>query len=74
MVGITVAARTILKHWKTTTTPGFKEWANAMIKTASYEHMLNKLNTIKKDKAPAWDSFFVFVFLFLFCCFCAIVT
>ena len=32
MVGITVAARTILKHWKTVTIPGFKEWANAMIK------------------------------------------
>ena len=24
MVGITVAARTILKHWKTPTTPGLK--------------------------------------------------
>lgn len=38
MVGITVAARTILKHWKTPKTPGLKEWVNAMIKTASYEH------------------------------------
>ena len=52
MVGITVAARTILKHWKSPTTPGFKEWTNSRIKTASYEHMLNKLNTINKDKAP----------------------
>ena len=52
MVGITVAARTILKHWKSPTTPGFKEWTNPRIKTASYEHMLNKLNTTNKDKAP----------------------
>ena len=63
MVGITVAARTILKHWKTVTIPGFKEWANAMIKTASYEHMLDKLNTINKDKAPAWESFWTYITL-----------
>ena len=57
MVGITVAASMILKHWKTPKTPGLQEWANAMIKTASYEHMLNRINTVNKGKAPAWDSF-----------------
>ena len=59
MVGITVAARTILKHWKTSTTRGFKELTNAMIKTTSYEHM-HKRNTINKDKAPAWDRFWTY--------------
>ena len=44
VVGITVAVRTILKHWKTPKTPALKEWAN----TASCEHMLNRINTVKK--------------------------
>lgn len=63
MVGITVAARTILKHWKTPKTPGLKEWVDAMIKTASYERMLNRINMVKKGKAPAWDNFWSYITL-----------
>lgn len=55
MTGITTAARTILKHWKTPERPELKEWANAMIKTASYELMLNRMNNRNKNKAPIWD-------------------
>ena len=44
MVGVSVAARTILKHWKDPGTPQFKEWVNLMIKTASYECVLYKVN------------------------------
>ena len=35
MAGITMAARTILKLWKTPKPPELKEWVNTMIKTAA---------------------------------------
>lgn len=41
---VSVAARIILKHWKTPKAPQFKEWVTMMIRMASYECMLCTLN------------------------------
>ena len=57
MVGVSVAARTILKHWKDPGTPQFKEWVNLMIKTASYECVLYKVNNRDGTTASIWESF-----------------
>lgn len=60
MVGVSVAARTILKHWKTPKAQ-FKEWVNMMIKTASSECMLCKLSNRDGTKAPDWESFWSYI-------------
>lgn len=44
MVGLLVAATVILRHWKTPKSLQVKEWVNMMVKTATYECMLQKLN------------------------------
>lgn len=61
MAGITTAARTILKHWKTPERPDLKEWVNAMAKTASYELMLNRVDNRGKNTAAIWDSFWTHI-------------
>lgn len=63
MVGASVAARIILKHWKTPKAPQFKEWVNIMIKTASYEFMLYKLNNRDGTTAPEWEPFWYYITL-----------
>lgn len=44
MVGIT--------HWKTSKFPVLKEWANTVVKAATYELILNEM---KNPKALVWD-------------------
>ena len=61
MVGVSVAARIIFKNWKTPKAPQFKEWVNMMIKTASYECMLYKLNTRDGTTAPDWEPFWSYI-------------
>jgi len=67
MVGVSVMARVILKHWKTPKIPELKEWVNIMTKTASYERLLYKLHN--KNRAcvpvciPVWEDFWSYVTL-----------
>lgn len=61
MAGTTTAARAILKLWKTPKAPELKEWINIMVKTASYEVMLDKMNNKNKVKAPDWDLFWTHI-------------
>ena len=63
MAGTTTAARTILRLWKTPKPPELKEWVNSMIKTASYELMLNRMNNRNKNKASIWDLFWIHITL-----------
>lgn len=69
MVGVSVTARVILRHWKTPKTPELKEWVIVMTKTASYKPLLYKLHN--KNKAgvlvgiPVWEDFWSVVSLSL---------
>lgn len=57
-VGTITACRIILRHWKTSDVPQVKEWANAMVETASYESMLSRLSDTQRDgEVSPWDRF-----------------
>lgn len=61
IVGVSVAARVILKHWKTSKAPQVKEWVNMMIRMASYECMLYKLNNKDSTAISVWENFWSYI-------------
>ena len=57
MDGITSAARTILRHWKSPTIPTCHEWKALMSETASYEVMLARMRGRGPVVLGSWDYF-----------------
>lgn len=57
MVGLTTAARILLRKWKTNVTPGLGEWLDAMVETASYEAMLQRLKNEDHNAVSLWELF-----------------
>lgn len=57
MVGITSAARIILRHWKSSTCPTLQEWKILMTETTSYEVMLARVRNKGPVELVIWDYF-----------------
>lgn len=57
MVGLTSAARIILRHWKAPEHPTFQEWKVLMTETVSYEVMLTRLKGKGQVVLNNWDFF-----------------
>ncbi len=60
MVGLATASRLILRNRKTAVSPDLKDWINAMVETASYESMLNRLKANKDSGTVPWELFWTF--------------
>lgn len=59
--GFLNAARIILRNWKNTNTPCYKDWIELMMVTASYELMLAKLKDSVSKFTEMWGSFLRFI-------------
>ena len=57
IVGITSAARIILRHWKSPENPTFQEWKVLMTETVSYEVMLTRIRGKRPGVLSCWDFF-----------------
>lgn len=57
-VGILTAARVILSVWKDPSPPMFREWKENMIKAASYERMLARMNDDMDGFDESWGQIF----------------
>lgn len=61
MVGVSVAARLILKYWKVSKGPPFKEWVNMMTRISVYECMFYKLKKGDDTIVSAWEPFWSYI-------------
>ncbi len=55
-IGCITATRMILRNWKCPKTPDLKDWIDGMIKIASYECMLGRLQS-EGNMKKTWDLF-----------------
>ncbi len=57
-VGVVMAARVILRFWKSTSPPDFKKWMESMLEIVSYEQMLARIKNEDQNFRRSWDVFF----------------
>lgn len=61
LAGFLTAAKVILRKWKSTSAPCYKDWMELMTNTASYELMLAKVRDKMSKFSAMWDSFLNYV-------------
>ena len=61
MVGLITASRIILRHWKTVERPDMTEWVDAVVGSAFYESMLNRLKGKLEDGTTSWGCFWTHI-------------
>ncbi len=57
LAGFLTAAEVILRKWKSTSAPCYKDWIELMTNTATYELMLAKVRDKESKFSAMWDSF-----------------
>lgn len=61
IVGLTSAARIILRHWKSPDKPTFQERKVLMTETVSHEVMLTRIRGKRPEVLSSWDFFQVYL-------------
>ena len=61
LAGSLNAAKVILRKWKITSAPCYKDWIELMTSTASYELMLAKVGDSVSKFSAMWDSFLTYI-------------
>lgn len=61
VTGFLVAARLILRIWKSPHKPQTSDWIKMMTETASYERLLSKIHDTQDKTSRIWTYFFEFV-------------
>ena len=56
-IAITTAKRVILRHWKDTVSPSYREWYNTLAETASFERLIYKINDKLHVFSDIWEPF-----------------
>ena len=57
LTGFILAARVILRKWKSQDCPVYKEWVTSMTDIASFELLVAKLHNCKKSYFSTWEAF-----------------
>ena len=59
-VGAVTATRLILRLWKSTSPPEFRQWLQLMAEIVSYEDMLARVNNENENLRESWGYFFAY--------------
>lgn len=57
ITGFIVAARIILRKWKSPHRPEIKEWLQLMSETAAFELMIGRVQNVPSKTSQAWVHF-----------------
>lgn len=57
VAGFIVAARLILRNWKSPHRPEFTEWLKLMTETAAFESMISRVNNVPSKTSQTWKMF-----------------
>ena len=55
--GVVTATRTIVRVWKSISSPDVKKWMESMVEIVSYERMLARINDDLDNFDMSWGSF-----------------
>lgn len=57
LTGCMVAARIILRNWKSPCKPEFAEWLKIMTETTAFENMIARVNNVPSKISQMWQAF-----------------